>query len=73
MAGVQDKNGYLVITEMTDMSPETFRGADRDGDGRLSLQEYVNALFKDFDAADRDKDGVLMYEEIEIYIRATRR
>ena len=69
----RDKDGYLVITELTELSAEGFRAADRDGDGRLSLQEYVNALFKDFDSADRDKDGVLTYEEIEIYIRTTRR
>jgi Ca2+-binding EF-hand superfamily protein len=70
----KDKNGYLVITEVSDiMSPEAFRGADGNGDGRLSLEEYMNALFKDFDAADLNKDGVLTHEEIEIYIRATRR
>jgi Ca2+-binding EF-hand superfamily protein len=69
----RNKDGYLVITELTELSAEGFREADRDGDGRLSLQEYVNALFKDFDAADRDKDGVLTYEEIDIYIRTTRR
>jgi hypothetical protein len=69
----RDKDGYLVIAELTELSAEGFRAADRDGDGRLSLQEYVNALFKDFDSADRDKDGVLTYEEIEIYIRTTRR
>lgn len=69
----RDKDGYLVITELTELSAEGFRAADRDGDGRLSLQEYVNALFQDFDSADRDKDGVLTYEEIEIYIRTTRR
>jgi len=69
----RNKDGYLVITELTELSPEGFREADRDGDGRLSLQEYLNALFKDFDAADRDKDGVLTYEELEIYIRTTRR
>jgi Ca2+-binding EF-hand superfamily protein len=69
----RDKDGYLVIVELTELSAEGFRAADRDGDGRLSLQEYVNALFKDFDSADRDTDGVLTYEEIEIYIRTTRR
>jgi Ca2+-binding EF-hand superfamily protein len=70
----KDKNGYLVITEVSEiMSPEAFRAADRNGDGRLSLEEYVNALFKDFDAADQNKDGVLTHEEIEIYVRATRR
>jgi Ca2+-binding EF-hand superfamily protein len=69
----RDKDGYLVIAELTELSAEGFRAADRDGDGRLSLQEYVNALFKDFDSADRDGDGVLTYEEIEIYIRTTRR
>ncbi|HEY6987230.1 MAG TPA: EF-hand domain-containing protein [Bryobacteraceae bacterium] len=69
----RDKDGYLVITELTELSADGFRAADRDGDGRLSLQEYVNALFKDFDSADRDQDGVLTYEELEIYIRTTRR
>jgi Ca2+-binding EF-hand superfamily protein len=69
----RDKDGYLVIAELTELSAEGFRAADRDGDGRLSLQEYVNALFKDFDSADRNQDGVLTYEEIEIYIRTTRR
>jgi len=70
----KDKNGYLVITEVSDiMSPEVFRQADRNGDGRLSLDEYLNAVFKDFEAADTNKDGVITHEEIEIYIRATRR
>ena len=69
----RDKDGYLVIAELTELSPEGFRAADRDGDGRLSLQEYVNALFKDFDSADRNQDGVLTYEEIDVYIRTTRR
>ena len=68
-----NKDGYLIITEVTELSVEGFRAADRNGDGRLSLHEYVNALFVDFDAADRDKDGVLAYEELEIYIRTTRR
>src|SRR5262245_47026733 len=69
----RDKDGYLILSEVTELSAEAFRGADRNGDGRLSLDEYVNALFKDFDAADRDKDGVLTYEELEIYVRAARR
>ena len=69
----KDKNGYLVIAEMVPIDAAAFRGADRDGDGRLSLQEYVNALFKDFDVADRDKDGVLTFDEIQVYVRATRR
>jgi Ca2+-binding EF-hand superfamily protein len=69
----RDKDGYLIIAELIELSVGGFRAADRDGDGRLSLQEYGNALFKDFDSADRDTDGVLTYEEIEIYIRTTRR
>ena len=70
----KDKNGYLVITEVSEvLTPEAFRQADRNGDGRLSLDEYLNALFKDFEAADTNKDGVLTHEEIEIYIRATHR
>jgi Ca2+-binding EF-hand superfamily protein len=69
----RDKDGYLIIAELTELSADGFREADRNGRGRLSLQEYVNAFFKDFDAADRDQDGVLTYEEITIYIRAARR
>ena len=69
----REKDGYLVIVELTELSAEGFRAADRDSDGRLSLLEYGNALFKGFDSADRDTDSVLTCEEIEIYIRTTRR
>jgi len=64
------KNGYLVITELTEATPDTLKSVPHKTDGRISLQEFVNALFKDFEAADTDHDGLLTAEEIEIYMRS---
>ena len=64
------KNGYLVITELSEAAPETLKSVAHKTDGRISLQEFVNALFKDFEAADTDHDGLLTAEEIEIYMRS---
>jgi Ca2+-binding EF-hand superfamily protein len=64
------KSGYLVITELSEATPETLKGVAHKTDGRISLQEFVNALFKDFEAADTDHDGLLTAEEIEIYMRS---
>jgi Ca2+-binding EF-hand superfamily protein len=69
----KDKNGYLVVTEVTELDAVAFRRGDGNGDGRISLEEYVNAALRDFEAADTDRNGSLAYEEIEIYVRATRR
>ena len=66
----KDKNGYLVIGELTHPSPEILKTVARKTGGRISLQEFVNALFKDFEAADTDHDGLLTAEEIEIYMRS---
>ena len=66
----KDKNGYLVIGELTDPSPEILKTVARKTGGRISLQEFVNALFKDFEAADTDHDGLLTVEEIDIYMRS---
>ncbi len=66
----KDKNGYLVITELSEATPETLKSVAHRADGRISLQEFVNALFKDFEAADTDHDGLLTAEEIEIYMRS---
>ena len=66
----KDKNGYLVITELSEAAPETLKSVAHKTDGRISLQEFVNALFKDFEAADTDHDGLLTAEEIEIYMRS---
>lgn len=66
----KDKNGYLVITELSEATPETLKSVAHRTDGRISLQEFVNALFKDFEAADTDHDGLLTAEEIEIYMRS---
>jgi Ca2+-binding EF-hand superfamily protein len=68
----KDKNGYLVIGELREASPEALKAVARKSDGRITLQEYVNALFKDFEAADTDHDGLLTVEEIEIYMRSAR-
>jgi len=68
----KDKNGYLVITELREATPETLKSVAHKTDGRISLQEFVNALFKDFEAADTDHDGLLTAEEIEIYMRSSK-
>jgi len=68
----KDKNGYLMIGELKEASPEALKAVARKSDGRITLQEYVNALFKDFEAADTNHDGLLTVEEIEIYIRSAR-
>jgi hypothetical protein len=54
-------------------SPEVVRAASRSHENRLTLDEYVNALFKDFAAADTDGDGTLTLEEIDVYVRTSRR
>jgi Ca2+-binding EF-hand superfamily protein len=69
----KDRNGYLVIAELSEASPDAFKAANRKGDGRLTLQEFVNALFIDYDRADTDKDGSLTFAEIEVYSRITGR
>ena len=66
----KDKNGYLVIGQLADPSPEILKTVARKTGGRISLQEFVNALFKDFEAADTDHDGLLTVEEIDIYMRS---
>jgi Ca2+-binding EF-hand superfamily protein len=68
----RDRNGHLVVTEVTEMDVEVFRRADGNGDGRISLEEYVGVALRDFDAADVDRDGVLAYEEIRVYVRTRR-
>jgi Ca2+-binding EF-hand superfamily protein len=68
----KDKNGYLVIAELKEATPEALKTVARKSDGRISLQEFVNALFKDFEAADVDHDGLLTGEEIDIYIRSAK-
>jgi hypothetical protein len=43
------------------------------GDGNLRLTEFLNAVFLDFEAADVDRNGALTIEEIDIYIKRTRK
>jgi Ca2+-binding EF-hand superfamily protein len=65
-----NRDGYLVVSEVTMIPVEAFRAADRDGDGKLSLQEYLNARFKDFEAMDANRDGSVSKEELERYMRS---
>ncbi len=68
----KDHKGYLVMEDVQGvMSPETFKAANRRGDGKLTLPEFLNATFKDFEAADVNGDGELSMEEIENYIRSS--
>ena len=64
-----NRDGYLVVSEVTMIPLEAFRAADRDGDGKLSLQEYLNARFKDFEAMDTNRDGTISKEELDRYSR----
>src|SRR5262245_55219825 len=43
----KQRKGYLLISEIDNITPERFRAADANGDGRLSLEEFINARFKD--------------------------
>jgi predicted ATP-dependent protease len=66
-----DKDGNLTVTEMqavTNVDPEAFKMADRDGSQSLSLSEYLDALDKDFDAADRNHDGTIDMQELELML-----
>ena len=66
--------GYLVFEDVKDvMVAETFRSYDKSGDGKLRLKEFLNAVFLDFEAADVDRNGELTVEEIDIYIKRTRK
>ena len=68
----RDRNhkGYLVFEDVRDvMSPETFKAADANGEGKLTLQEFLGAVSQDFDAADLNKDGVLTEEEMDAYVK----
>jgi Ca2+-binding EF-hand superfamily protein len=69
----KERKGYLTADQLPEASRAAFKAANVKNDGRLSLQEEVNALLKDFEAADVDKDGTLTYEELEAYVKRSRR
>lgn len=70
----QGRKGYLAPADLQGTaSPEVFKAINRKGDGKLTMNEYLNALFQDFAAADVDQTGALTMQEIEVYIKQTRK
>ena len=66
-----NKDGSLTIAEMqaaTNVDPQAFKMADKDGSQSLSLQEYLDALDKDFDVADRNHDGTVDMKELKLML-----
>ena len=68
----ENHKGYLVFEDVKSvMNAKTFKGQDKDGNGKVTLQEFLDASFQDFAAADGDKNGALTLEEFEVYFRNT--
>lgn len=65
-----DKDGRLVPSELSGLTPAEFRRADTNGDGALQLEEFLEARSADFERADADGDGTLTASEIRAYDRA---
>lgn len=61
-----EKDINLSIEE-TNLTPEAFRGADADGDGKLSGYEFIRASFTQFDSADGNTDGLISREEFQAF------
>lgn len=66
--GDRDKDGYMTWAELekTVVFPDDFRGADRNGDGRISLHEFIRVRFGDYDVVDTDGDGLLSVKEVTV-------
>ena len=71
---LQDDNGdgYLQFEE-TEVTPEEFAAADKDGDGRLSGLEFLDAPYTRFEAIDRNGDGLITFEEFVVYVEGSKR
>lgn len=66
-----DKDGQLTIVEIeavVSITPEAFKRADRDGNGKLSLYEFTYTMHRDFDAADKNGDGVIDMQELRVLV-----
>jgi Ca2+-binding EF-hand superfamily protein len=70
----QGKKGYLTIDDVRgSMTPEVFKAISRKSDGKLWLPEFLNALFQDFQAIDVDRVGSVTMEQIDSYVRQSRK
>jgi hypothetical protein len=69
------KKGYVTLEEFTagGGTPQTFRGIDRDGNGRVTLADAKaskvvrNQFVKPFDAADTSGTGYVSFDEFVAY------
>jgi Ca2+-binding EF-hand superfamily protein len=53
----------------TQLSPEAFREADINGDGKLSGSEFIQASFAQFETYDANHDQKITFEEFETAAR----
>ncbi len=64
MALDEDKDGFLVKSEVPDAREAALSSADTGGDGRISIREYLVFVMPEFWQADIDGDNVLSLTEV---------
>ena len=69
-----NKDGSITVQEWAaynpGYSPERFKSADRNGDGKISLGEAVGAKMIEFFDIDTNRDGAISVEELIVYERS---
>ncbi len=60
----KDRDGFLIIADIPETSPEQFRLLDRNGDNKISLGEGVGGKVVEFFDADVNNDGVMSLAEL---------